>query len=136
MPFDKKLKEGTIQALNGLDDKAIEWAQLFGEYLATNDQKELKQLSTSQLRKFFGQLKRIQAEGYNEKKVSELLMLKPQLAYAVGRDIKNNRNQTKITDFEKHISPLIGEIKEKQHFNNFVNLIEAIVAYHKAKGGQ
>jgi CRISPR type III-A-associated protein Csm2 len=35
------------------------------------------------------------------------------------------------------LSPLIREIKEdKTRFNNFVNVVEAIVAYHKAAGGE
>lgn len=118
----------------------------------------MKKLSTSQLRRFFGTLKRLQAIGFSEKNAAQLLRLKPLLAYAVGRDKKNGRQTTKIGKFYQELSIAIdfvmdateNVVEEKvkpqtpqwnsaqlisQYFNNFVNLVEAIVAYHKFKGG-
>ena len=55
-------------------------------------------------------------------------MLKPKLAYAVGRaDGKN-----KIVDFYKVISEAMSHVKDEAQFRNFVQIFEAIVAYHKA----
>ncbi len=111
----------------------------WGDYLAEdiketqNGREKTKtgKLSTSQIRKFFGAIKRIQVSF--EKDKSEILLLEPKLAYAVGRD----NNKTKIKDLYNLLSPLIREIKEdKTRFNNFVNVVEAIVAYHKAAGGE
>ena len=88
-------------------------------------------MSTSQIRRFFGAIKRIQADFKHLK--GEIILLEPKLAYAVGRDEK----KSKIDEFYKEVSPLIREIKEdEKKFKNFVNIIEAIVAYHKVQGGK
>jgi len=88
-------------------------------------------MSTSQIRKFFGAIKRIQADFDNLK--GEIILLEPKLAYAVGKDKK----ESKIDEFYKELSPLIKEIKEdEKKFKNFVSIVEAIVAYHKVYGGE
>jgi len=90
-----------------------------------------KAMSTSQIRKFFGAIKRIQADFDNLK--GEIILLEPKLAYAVGKDNK----KSKIEEFYKELSPLIKEIKEdEKKFKNFVSIVEAIVAYHKVYGGE
>lgn len=124
-----------ITSPNGITQEAIDWAEKFGKYLAKND--SFKKLSTSQLRKFFGQLKRMQAVGFDEKNKTDLYMLKAQLAYANGRD-KNERgqNKTKICHFAETLSEAIDQVQTKEHFKNFVNIVEAIVAFHKAAGGE
>ena len=133
MVIDKSILENGITELDDIKD--------FGRKLATpikeTNHKTGKTfisknaLSTSQIRKFFGAIKRIQA-GFEEHK-HEILLLEPKLAYAVGRD----EGKTKINDFYKALSPLIKDInQDKKKFNNFVSIVEAIVAYHKAKGGK
>lgn len=145
----KSFKAEWVQNPKGLDRESICWAKGFGTFLATdkkqrdNPQKiEKRKLSTNQLRRFFGLIKRLQVEGYSEENRSTLLMLAPQLAYAVGRDKKRNRNATKIDDFYYEISQALEAVEantieeEKKYFQNFVNLVEAIVAYHRAAGGE
>ena len=128
-----------ITSREGITNDVINWAKDFGNFLAkpkdSNNRDYLDKLSTSQLRKFFGKLRRIQAEGY-EKNKNELYMLKAQLAYANGRDKKSGRNQTKIDVFYNELSSAIDYIQNEKHFRNFVNIVEAIVAYHKAAGGE
>lgn len=88
-------------------------------------------VTTSQVRKFFGAIKRIQADF--EGMSGEVLLLSPKLAYAVGRD----GGKTKLKEFYQLLNPLIEEIREDRgRFQNFVNVFEAIVAYHKAAGGE
>ena len=61
--------------------ETVNFAEKFGKYLAEgNDYEEA--LTTSQLRRFFGEVKRQQMNGYDE---TDFQMLKPKLAYAVGR---------------------------------------------------
>lgn len=124
-----------IQNQEGLPQSAIDWAKLFATSLATDDvgRDSQKKMSTSQLRKFFGELKKIQAAGFTNSKTS-FLMLKPQIAYAVGRDFNERHNpKTKIGSFYKAFGFLIDDQKvlQKDHFKNFVHLLEAVVAYHK-----
>lgn len=151
------LQAAWITNEDGLSEEAVKWAEDFGKFLATFKGKykdnsgttvssHEKELSTTQLRRFFGQIKRLQASvqsnesGFDASKRSELLMLKPQLAYAVGRNKKKFRgkveDETKIGHFYDELKDAMGYVTETQHFKNFVNLVEAVVAYHKFAGGQ
>jgi len=128
---------------NGIGEDIVEWAKSFAKFLAPEDKTKL---STSQIRKFFGELKRIQADF--DKNIADLPMLNALLAYAVGRD-KNDKgmNKTKIKEFYEEISKGIDAIRkknvteedkriQKSDFTNFVKIVEAIVAYHKYYGGK
>lgn len=127
-----KMKKDWIQ--NGISNEAVEWAKSFGEYLTKKDVKDV--LSTSQLRKFFGELRRIDSDFSNKK--NDIIMLKPMLAYAVGRD----KNKTKTKEFGEEMSKgidairLEDEVRAKNDFKNFLKIFEAIVAYHKFYGGE
>lgn len=83
-------------------------------------------LTTSQLRRFFGEVKRQQAKGFEE---SEFLLLKPKLAYAVARA---KDEDAKINDFYYVISDAIDKVRNKEDFARFIKIFEAIVAYHRA----
>lgn len=119
---------------NGIKSSDIPILEEWGNHLANGNQ-QIKGMSTSQLRKFFGEIKRIQADFENCK--SEIILLDPKIAYSVGRAKKEaGRMQVAISDFYNVLKPLIREIDTDQHkFKNFVLVCEAIVAYHRAKGG-
>ena len=123
---------------NGIDEAAINWANTFGQSLTTNDGGRAA-LTTTQIRKFYGEMKRIQANPLRF--WQDIPMLKAKLAYAVGRNAtKDNRGveyNSKIKDFFDEVSVGIGFIRQRNvhDFNNFVKLVEAIVAYHKFYGG-
>lgn len=134
----QKLEKRWIQ--HGITPDIVLWAESFGHKLCEETDGK-KPLTTGQLRKFFGEIKRIEANA--DMNLTDLLMLKPLLAYAVGRD-KNNqgKNRTKIDEFAKEITKGIDAVIEgpekerKSYFNNFVNIFEAIVAYHKFYGAK
>jgi len=112
-------------------DVTVEFAKQFGSYLGKDDlnaqgRSSGNKLTTNQLRKFFGEVKRQQMSGYNE---TDFVLLKPKLAYAVGRA---KQRDAKIKDFYLVISDAIDKVKTPEHFNNFIKIFEAIVAYHKA----
>ena len=73
--------------------------------------------------------------GYNE---TEFTMLKPKLAYAVGRAKQNGKKNKaqKIEDFFVVITDAIDKVLSSSDrakaFKNFITAFEAIVAYHKA----
>lgn len=120
--------------------KTIEFAEKFGSFLGkdTNGKKDTR-LTTNQLRKFFGEVKKQQLRGYNS---SEFILLKPKLAYAVGRvKVKQNKDKAKevlvtdykINDFYEVMSIAINCVNDDPDtFKRFVSVFEAIVAYHKA----
>jgi len=119
---------------NKVTDVTVQFAENFGKYLAVDDY-DSEPLTTSQLRKFFGEVKRQQMMGYNE---TEFTMLKPKLAYAVGRAKQNGKKNKaqKIEDFFTVITDAIDKVLSSSDrtkaFKNFITAFEAIVAYHKA----
>ena len=123
---------------DGVNEKTIDFAKVFGDYLVKEESHfdgkrkvvDKEKLTTNQVRKFFGEVKRQQMAGYTR---STFVLLKPKLAYAVGRANKNS----KIKDFYEVLATAIDtvisdSIENKQEaFKNFIDLFEAIVAYHK-----
>lgn len=127
-PFPSK------EITEGISEATVEYAQAFGYYLGTNTEAIGKngrpfttesKLTTSQLRKFFGEVKRQQMQGFSK---SDFILLKPKLAYAVGRADKNS----KIYDFYKVMSVAMDQVNDERTFINFIKVFEAIVAFHKA----
>ncbi len=170
MDFDKKnltkeFGEGLLSnseiekaIAEGISSATIVFAEMCGTYLALPDTKVKKdkcgnverdkwgkprfdnvgkEMTTSQLRKFFGEVKRQQISGYKE---GPFVMLKPKLAYAVGRAKKDLKGEeyTKLQFFYAIIAKAVDVTVEEERvgkklaFKNFISLFEAIVAYHKA----
>ena len=88
-------------------------------------------LTNSKIRSIYGEIKRIQMGSF-EKERSSFYLLKPKVAYALGRDDKNEGLRMFKLVFDcssKHVS-------DQKSYLNFCNFIEAILAYHKANGGK
>lgn len=134
--YPKPLKPEWITGEAKIDDTVVGWANSFGEYL-TSKNDGTNDLSTSQIRRFFGEMKRIQSDF--KKYQDEVPMIKAKLAYAVGRDYDNRkrRPKSKIQEFFDELERGLNAIQGKEkHFKNFVKLVEAIVAFHKFHGGK
>lgn len=112
-----------------IDKDTILFADKFGEFIATNG------LTTSQIRIAFGELRKIQMNGFSEEKTS-FLMLKAKLAYAVKRHDKLG-----LTEFYNLFSKAYDEVDTKsteggsKQFDNLLQIVEAVLAYHKYHGG-
>lgn len=126
------IKESWIN--DAVDEKAVDYAENFAKFLTQSEGRVIT-LTTSQLRKFFGEVKRQQMTGYDK---TAFVMLKPKLAYAVGRAKKNNKsseNAFRIEDFydvmSKAIDLVLANPAPENAFKNFTTFFEAIVAYHK-----
>ena len=134
MSWNKNERIPKEEIQNKVTDVTVQFAENFGKYLAVDDS-DAEPLTTSQLRKFFCEVKRQQMMGYNE---TEFTMLKPKLAYAVGRAKQNGRKNKaqKIEDFFNVITDAIDKALSSpdraKAFKNFITAFEAIVAYHKA----
>jgi CRISPR type III-A-associated protein Csm2 len=135
MSWNKNERIPKEEIQDKVTDVTVHFAEKFGKYLAVDDF-DAEPLTTSQLRKFFGEVKRQQMmKEFNE---TEFTMLKPKLAYAVGRaklNGKKNKAQ-KIEDFYTVITDAIDKVLNSSDrlkaFKNFITAFEAIVAYHKA----
>ena len=134
MSWDKKDMISKQEIQEKVTDVTVEFAERFGSYLAEKEDQE-EPLTTSQLRKFFGEVKRQQMTGYDD---TEFVMLKPKLAYAVGRAKQNGRKgkYQKIEDFYSVMADAIDKVEastdKPKAFKNFITAFEAIVAYHKS----
>ena len=84
-------------------------------------------LKTSQIRKVYTAVKKIQWSGFEK---NQLIMLKPKLAYTAAR----HRSVEQLRDVLTIAIDKVGDDKNK--FQNFVDFFEAILAYHKAAGGR
>lgn len=112
-----------------IDKEAVKFTEDFGKYLAK------KGFSNSQIRNIFGELKRIQMKGWDDEQETTLLLLKPKLAYSAKRQMGGPAKQA-ANDLKDFLSACIDKIVDSENpgesFNNFANLFESILAYHKA----
>ena len=99
----------------------VKEAEQRGQQLARN-------LTTSQIRNIYSAVKKMQMKG--ELDTHKLLMLKPKLAYAAKR---HGGGVDTLKDVLTQAIDLVGNDSKK--FNRFVDFFEAILAYHKAYGG-
>ena len=122
--FDELIFDNTWITI-GATTKLVEYAEKAGEFMATNG------LTNSKIRSIYGEIKRIQM-GEFEKEKSSFYLLKPKVAYALGRDDKNEGLKLFKMVFDK----ASGFVNDQKSYHNFSNFIEAILAYHKAYGGK
>ena len=107
------------------DSALVEYADRAGRFMAR------KGLTNSKIRSIYGEIKRIQMSEF-EKEQSSFILLKPKVAYALGRDEKNEG----LKLFKEIFDLSSADVTNQQRFQNFCNLMEAILAYHKAYGGK
>ncbi len=106
--------------------------------------KQLKDigLTTSQIRALFGEVRQIQAqwgmgEQSRQKALRRLILLKPKMAYRARKE-RSKAVQELVSVLDPALEFVIGEKspeKQDEHFKRFVEFFEAILAYHKAYGG-
>lgn len=136
MAFNKDdFKKEWIQA-DSLGEKAVPFAEEFGKHLCDLQQERpgREAMTTNQIRNFFGEVRRIQAKGY-EKDKTAFLLLRPKLAYAQARVVAK-QGRSRITDFREVMDKAHQAVANGAHFQNFVDFLEATLAYHKFYGGR
>lgn len=110
---------------DGATQEMINFVEKAGKFMAGNG------LTNSKIRSIYVEIKRIQMSEFEKEKTS-FYLLKPKVAYALGRDA-NNRGLEMFKDVFDKCFPYVLDSKS---YKNFCNLIEAILAYHKANGGK
>jgi CRISPR-associated protein Csm2 len=101
-----------------------------------------RQLKTNQIRKFLDAVKRLKSKldktetrDFNVIK-DDLVFLRPQLAYAAARQQKDNKDLGPVAPFKQVLEAAIKQVYTTKDFDKFVQLVESIIAYHKAAGGK
>ena len=126
--------KGTIERIiaQGDPEALVEWAEDIGRAIA-------RQVTTSQLRNVFGTARQIQLRWHNNPQAAyrDAVLLRPKLGYFAKRERGRG-----MEDLKRVLVPALEvmsqgkNLEERQkRFNHFVDFFEAIVAYHKAYGG-
>jgi len=124
-------------------EQLIIFAEKEGRELATLEKKQ-ERLTTTQIRNVFGQVRQIEAmwriPAQREQAERLLLLLKPRIAYQAAKEKKQGVEQLARTLTDaidaicENTAPYSNE--RKVRFSHFVDLFEAILAYHKTAGGE
>lgn len=128
--LQKIIQQGDAEELNKY---AEELGRIFVTEKITEERgqrKTEKALSTSQIRNILDEIQRIPKKENFEKIKNRLNLLRPKLAYAAGR------HRGRVKDFREIVEEAIKLVRAPEHFANFRNFIEAIVAYHRYHGGK
>lgn len=104
----------------GIDDIFPDFAEKIGKYIAENG------LTSSKIRSIYGEIKRIQMGDF-EKEKSSFFLLRPKVAYALGREKTNKGLQM----FKIMFDACFVDVKDKASFLHFCDFLEAVLAYHK-----
>ena len=123
------------EVIEEMKKETPDWKKLFednGLIDRVTKQREFKNLNSTQLRKFFDEVKgidyKLQENTQWSNVEADLWKLVPSIKYAAGRG-------TVPKVFSEFITQVVKEISDardkKQIFLNFEKIFEAIVAYHK-----
>lgn len=127
---DKGIIERIIA--QGEPEILVKWAEDIGRAIA-------RQVTTNQLRNVFGTARQIQLRWPNspQNAYRDAVLLRPKLGYLAKRERGRG-----MEELQRILVPALEvvsqgkDLEEKQvRFNRFVDFFEAIVAYHKAYGG-
>jgi CRISPR type III-A-associated protein Csm2 len=113
------IKKEWVTESGKIDHQVVLWAERTGKALAEG------RLTASTIRRFFGEMRRIQSNftKYQE----DIPFLKAKLAYDVGR-----KKERGVKDFYEILSPGIEAAQgNEDNFNRFVKIAESVVAFHK-----
>lgn len=138
MSPDQRIVQTIRQLGSGLQGyeirELVEQAEELGDYLVQ------KGLKTNQIRKFLDAVNRLKVELSQDKEQNfstikdEVVLLKPKLAYAAAR--QQDRRGSPVKPLSDVISAAIDKVDDSPDFYRLVQLIESIIAYHKAAGGR
>ena len=97
-----------------------------------------RNLTRSQIRNIFAEVRKIEAlwKADPQRARRRLEMLKPKLAYQAKRH--QSRDRDPVSPLARILTEAIDYVKaeDEASFRRFVELFEAILAYHRAHGGR
>lgn len=132
-PFPR-IDDKTLQAIiTGKD--AVESARLTVQY-GEKVGEASKKVSSSQIRAIFTTVRAIESEwaenadeAQTQKSLRDFILLKSKLRYQAVRE-------EQLNDLVNLLQRGIDLVKDREDFQRFVDFFEAILAYHKVKGGK
>ena len=114
----------------------VKWADTKGKQLKNAN------LTTSQIRALFGEVRQIEAlwsmESQRERALRRLHLLKPKMRYRARKE-RGIAVRELVAVLEPALDLVLQErdaAKQGESFKYFIEFFEAILAYHKAYGGK
>ncbi len=131
----------TIITADPSGEKLVDFAARTAEQLVKN------QLTRGQIRNIFTEVRKIEAlweaESVKEptqrdytKALRRLNMLKPKMDYQTARIPQVQRLKEVLSEAIDEVAKGTSPEDQTERFKRFMNLFEAILAYHRAKGGR
>jgi CRISPR-associated protein Csm2 len=131
----------TIMTADPTGQQLVQFAERTAQQLVTN------QLTRGQIRNIFTEVRKIEAlwdaEGVKkpddrdyDKALRRLVMLKPKMDYQTSRIPQVQRLKEVLTEAIDSVAAATDKEEKDKRFKRFMNLFEAILAYHRAKGGR
>ena len=138
-----------------IDEPFLDFIEGFGFYLV--DKKRLDDnrpgrnaMTTSQLRNIFSEAKQIESQikiiqslskeekedKWKNKVKPRILLLRPKIAYATARAVDRDRDSRMKAFGEVADKALTVATEKMEYYKNFIQMFEAIIAYHKKYGGR
>ena len=93
-------------------------------------------LTRSQIRNIFTEVRQIEAMWPSQEAMRRLNMLKPKLSYQKARTRQVEYLETVLVESINSVDQAETDDERNQRFQRFVDLFEAILAYHRAEGGR
>ncbi len=128
---DKTIRRIIVE---GDPETLVKYAQEIGADIAQ------KRVTTSQIRNVFGTARQIQLRWPidPESAYREAVLLRPKLSYFARRE-REGRGMEDLREVLDPALAMVSEAKDEKErearFNRFMDFFEAIVAFHKAYGG-
>jgi CRISPR-associated protein Csm2 len=110
----------------------VTYAEQTAETLVRNN------LRNTQIRNIFTEVRKIEALRMQDPQAAlrRLQMLKPKMAYQAARQRSVQHLQHVLSEAIDQVISQKESDKQAEAFQRFMDLFEAILAYHKAKGGR
>jgi CRISPR-associated protein Csm2 len=118
----------TVMTKDPSGEQLVENAQQVAERLVKAD------LKRAQIRNIFTEVRRIEAIWPSPDALRRLNMLNPKMAYQAKRKREVSYLQEVLSEAIDYVNQA-EEDERNQRFQRFVDFFEAILAYHRAKGG-
>jgi CRISPR-associated protein Csm2 len=122
----------SVQSIMTADESGadlVTFAQQTANVLVKNN------LTRSQIRTIFTEVRQIEALWPKPEAVRRLSMLKPKLAYQSARSNTVSHLRDVLTEAIDQVVQAPADQRDRR-FQRFMDLFEAILAYHRAQGGR
>lgn len=122
----------TIMTADANGAELVSFAQQTASQLVTAN------LTRSQIRGIFTEVRKIEAmwDAHPQDAMRRLNMLKPKLDYQTARSQSVQRLKEVLTQAIDEVNKDVEEKERSRRFRVFMDLFEAILAYHRAQGGR